>query len=62
MELETLISLLGMFISEFFVYRRLVTSYIDKKLDKEIYRDFKENINKKLDEIKSDIKYLRNKI
>lgn len=62
MKLETVLTLIGMIISGFFVYHRFIISYIDKKLDKEIHKDFKEDINKKLDEIKSELIYLREKI
>ncbi len=62
MNVETIISLAGMLISGFFIYHRFTVSYIDKKLDKEVYRDFKEDINKKLDDIKSELIYLREKI
>ncbi len=62
MNIETIISLAGMLISGFFIYHRFIVSYIDRKLDKEVHKDFKEDINKKLDEIKSEIIYLREKI
>ncbi len=62
MKLETLISLAGMVISGFFIYHRFIVSYIDKKLDKEVHRDFKADIDKKLDDIKEDLRFLREKI
>ena len=62
MNIETIITVVGMVISGFFVYHRFIITYIDRKVDKEIYKEFKEELNKKLDEIKEDIKYLREKL
>ncbi len=62
MRYETIISSVGMIISGFFIYHRFIVSYIERKLDKEVHKDFKEDINKKLDDIKEDLRFLREKI
>lgn len=62
MNVETIITVAGMLVSAVFVYHRFIISYIEKKVDKENYKEFKEELNKKLDELKEDLKYLREKL
>ena len=62
MNVETIITVAGMLVSGVFVYHRFIISYIEKKVDKENYKEFKEALNKKLDELKEDLKYLREKL
>ena len=62
MNVETIITVAGMLVSGVFVYHRFIISYIEKKVDKENYKEFKEELNKKLDELKEDLKYLREKL
>ena len=62
MNVETIITVAGMLVSGVFVYHILIISYIEKKVDKENYKEFKEELNKKLDELKEDLKYLREKL
>ena len=62
MNVETVIPIAGMVVSGFFVYHRFIISHIEKKVDKENYKEFKEELNKKLDELKEDMKYLREKL
>ncbi len=62
MNVETIITVAGMLVSGVFLYHRLIINYILKKLDKENYKEFKEELNKKLDELKEDLKYLREKL
>ena len=61
MNVETIITVAGMLVSGVFVYHRFIISYIEKKVDKENYKEFKEEL-KKLDELKEDLKYLREKL
>jgi len=47
MNTETVVAVAGMLISGFFVYHKFIISYIDKKVDKENYKEFKGELNKK---------------